>query len=592
MNFKNIAKKWGKIAMCGVTLLGATGGMLAANNITNNVMVAKAASSITTYTLVDSSGKAIGDKGLTTEGNLYYAKFTVSEYDSNYCVNYQVSEKTTITQGQSFELNVTNENFTGDNPGHFWYIYSTSSQFFEFADYFASVKWDTGGSPLYGSGNFYDWLNGTQYSSLANQMMMVGRPYNTSYSLSAAVVNLDDKAPALETQVFLSNVDNPISLEYILSQVKFVDEVDGNMTVTASDVTSDNYSSNKNKVGKWQIVVSKTDKAGNTGTGTIEVWVQDKTGPIITGQSTFTSNMSSPLTEAYIRSQLTATDNVDGNVEIQLVKDNFTGNEHVVGSKTIIYRATDAEGNVSADYTITVTCVDNIKPTITGESNYTTGYKNVINESIIKGALTLDDNLTSNLTLEEISNNYRGNESIPGTYQIKYRTTDAVGNISEVFTVTITVTDEIPPVFYVSGKFIGISQANTLTHQELVNLLIYMEGLIEEEGAAVNLLSFGGYETEAVNAPGVYTLSYRTRTADGVESEVKTATIKVLGEVDEEENPTDVEEEKEQWYKTAWNWVKEHATYFYIGLGIVFVAIIGALSFGKKDKKYKGRRRR
>lgn len=584
MNFKNIAKKWGKIAMCGVTLLGATGGMLAANNITNNAMVAKAASSITTYTLVDSTGKVLGDKNLTTEGNLYYAKFTVSSYDSNDRVNYQVSEKTTITQGQSFELNVKNENFTGDNPGYFWYIFSTSSNFFEFADYFASVKFDSW-QPLYGFSDFYTWLSGTQYSSLASQMMMVGRCNNTSYSLNAAVVNIDETAPVFETQVFLTDVDNPTSLEYILSQVKFVDEVDGNMTVTSSDVTSDNYSSNKNKVGKWQIVVSKTDKAGNTGTGTIEVWVQDKAGPIITGQSTFTSNMSSPLTEAYIRSQLTATDNVDGNVEIELVKDNFTGNEHVVGSKTIIYRATDTVGNVSADYTITVTCVDNIKPTITGESNYTTGYMNVINESVIKGALTLNDNLTSNLTLEEISNNYKGNESIPGTYQIKYRTTDAVGNISEVFTVTITVTDEIPPVFYVSGKFIGISQANTLTHQELVNLLIYMEGLIEEEGAAVSLLSFGGYSTEAVNAPGVYTLSYRTRTADGIESDVKTATIKVLGEI-EEKPSEDLGEEvnEEKWYKNAWNWVKDHATYFYVGIGALIVGIAAAFGFKKKDK--------
>ena len=77
-----------------------------------------------------------------------------------------------------------------------------------------------------------------------------------------------------------------------------------------------------------------------------------------------------------------------------------------------------------------------------------------------------------------------------------------------------------------------------------------MEGLIDEEGAAVSLLSFGGYETETVNAPGVYTLSYRTRTADGVESEVKTATIKVLGEI-EETPDVDQVEEKGFWEKVG-----------------------------------------
>lgn len=380
----------------------------------------------------------------------------------------------------------------------------------------------------------------------------------------------DVMAPALETQVFFTNVDSPMSLEYILSQVKFVDEVDGDITPV---VVQDNYSSNKNRVGKWTIQVKATDKAGNTGTGTIEVRVQDKTAPIISGKTTYTSNMSSPITREYIESQLSVSDNVDSNVSLTLVSDGFTGKENVSGNKTIVYRATDSAGNTSKDYTITINCVDDIKPTITGESNYTTSYKVALDINNIKSALTLKDNLTTNLSLEEVSNNYRGNESIPGTYHIVYRTTDGVGNISDPFTITIVVDDKIPPVFYTSGLFIGISQANTLTHEEIIDVLLNMEEIFNGS-TSVALLDLGGYDVAGVNSPGVYTLSYRLVAEDGVESEVKTATINVLGEEEIKENDEKVQIEqrvKNLWGKIGdfinnlWKWIVK-----YLGFGFIW----------------------
>ena len=549
------SKKFGKIAMCGVTLLGATGGIMAVNNVAGNVMNVQAAS-ITTYSLVNSSGTVLGDKSLTTEGNLYYAKFTVSEYDDNGYVNYQVSEKTTVTQGQNITKTFT-ERFQGDTPDDCTYIFSTNSNFFEFADYFASQKIDPGSTTMYGASDLYNYIKTTPYSYMISEMMTAARSSSISYTLSSAVVNTDETAPALETQVFLTDVDNPIALEDILKEVHFVDGVDG---VIEETVVSDNYTPNKNRVGEWAVQVKATDAAGNTGTGTIIVRVLDKTGPIITGQTTFTSNMSSPLTIENILSKLTATDNVDGNISdnIEIVSNGFTGNENIVGNKSIVVRVRDSAGNVSVDTTLKVNCVDDVKPVISikdGYSDsYTTSYENKMDINTILESIVVTDNIDSNLSYEIIENKYEGNDTIPNTYTIKLRATDTAGNISEIKTITITVTDEIPPVFFVSGKFIGISQANTLTHQELVNLLIYMEGLIAEEGAAVNLLSFGGYETDAVNTPGVYTLSYKTRTADGVESEVKTATIKVLGET--ENSSSAGEREEKGFFEKLWDGIK------------------------------------
>ncbi len=381
----------------------------------------------------------------------------------------------------------------------------------------------------------------------------------------------DKKAPALETKVFMTNVDNPVTIDYILSNTKFVDEVDGDL---APVLVTDNYTPNKNKLGKWTVDVKATDKAGNTGTGTIEVWVLDKTAPIINGTSVFTSNMSDPLTIEKILKFISVTDNVDTGLTPTIVSDGFTTHEQEKGEKIITLKATDSSGNESAIFTIKVNVVDDIKPTITGTNSYTTSYKNSIDLSTIEGALTINDNVDSGLTLEKIADNYTGNQSIPGTYTISYRTTDKSGNISETFNVTIEVTDKIPPVFYTNGKFIGISQANGLTHQELVNVLIYMEGLYANDTAEVNVLSFGGYEVGAVNLPGEYTLSYKVRTADG-ESEVKTATIKVLGEKQTEEDP-DADSKKDiEEVKTTFKNILKRIGNFFVNLGKWIVKYIG-----------------
>ena len=573
---KRVSKKIGKGIMCATLLTSVTGGIVAAKSIVGNTVQVFAAGA-NTYKLVDSNGNQVSNRVL--EGDrLYYAKIQVNTSSNGFQYYYEMVES-----GEVIGLFSSPGDTFCDSKGDSFYVYSTNGYLANYASSLSDTDIDTSNAYSYEEVlRIFDIVK----SGFSEQVMLTtqGTQCSTSSYVVSSTSN-DSMAPALETQVFLTDVDSPVSLEYVLSQVKFFDEVDGNITVTMDNVTTDNYSANKNNVGKYTVVVSATDRAGNTGTGTIEIWVQDKTGPIITGQSTFISNMSSPLTEEYIRSQLNATDNVDSDVEITLVEDNFSNNEYAVGTKTIIYRATDSAGNVSIDYTITVNCVDDIKPTIAGESSYTTSYKNSIDINTIKNALTLNDNISSELTLELVSDNYTGNESIPGMYQIKYRTTDESGNISEVFTVTIEVNDKIPPVFYTSGLFIGISKANTLTHQEIVNLLLYMEGLAEE-GNGVNVLSYGGYEVEATNAPGTYTLTYRTITSEGVESEVKEAKEDI-------ENGDVVEnDENDKWYVKTCRFVKENATYFYVGLGALVVGLAVALGFRKKDNYGKNRRRK
>lgn len=560
MKRKNI-KKWIAGMMLPVTALSAVGGVVATDYIVNTSSVVKAANSITTYSLVDTndSTKVKSNKSLVTDGNLYYAKFTNVLTDYQYA-NFIASEKTTVAQGQNINLTVSNDLIQGDFEGSSFYLFSTHEDFFKFADFLGTVNIDSFDVSMYGYMDFTSYISKTNYAYILDYLMMCkGNSTGQSYRLNASVVTTDETAPTMETQVFLTDIDNPMSLEYILSQVKFIDEVDGELTPT---LVTDNYSSNMDKVGKYTIVVTATDKAGNTGTGNIEVWVQDKTKPTITGKSTFTSNMSNSLSEASIRAELSANDNVDGNIsnKIQVVSDGFTGNENKKGTYTIKYKVVDNAGNESAVYSITVSVVDDVKPVINVKDGYsdtyTSSYKNTISLETIKSSLIATDNVDGEISVEMIEDKYSGASSIPGIYTISFRATDSAGNISEMKTITITVTDEIPPVFYASGLFIGVSQAQALSHQDIVNILIYMQDL-QNEGASVQMLS-NEYMVDTINEPGVYRMSYRIVRETGEVGEIQTAEIKVLGEkeVVENDDKTLIEQEAKNVFQKLWDVIK------------------------------------
>ena len=553
MKYKDIIKKFGKIALMGAVTLGAVGGTIASNYSRNTVSVSAASMIDNVITL--NADHYDEDEGIAVSESYDY-NYPIGEYIFKVFYNSSVVKDPAHTQikvstGAGWELGAVSATNGPDSVDGNVAIYKRK------ANKTFTRLWVTAYGPEFPDGHAFTKVDVT-------------------------IPDVDKTAPALETQVFMTNVDSPMTLEYILSQTKFVDEVDGDLTPV---VVTDNYTSNKNKLGKWTIEVKATDKAGNTGTGTIEVWVLDKTAPTINGTSVFTSNMSNPLTLESILSHITVTDNIDSGLTPTVVSNNFTEHEQEKGEKIITLKATDNSGNESAIFTIKVNVVDDIKPTIKGTNSYTTSYKTAIDLSTIEAALTITDNVDSGLTLEKIADNYTGNQSVPGTYTISYRTTDTAGNISETFNVTIEVNDKIPPVFYTNGKFIGISQANALSHQDLVNVLIYMEGLYADDTAEVQMLSFGGYEVGAVNSPGVYSLTYKVRTSAG-ESEVKEATIKVLGEEEVKENDEKVQTEErvnkvKDWFKNTWNKIKR----FMSNLG---KSIMKYVLFGWKwDKKGK-----
>lgn len=173
----------------------------------------------------------------------------------------------------------------------------------------------------------------------------------------------------------------------------------------------------------------------------------DNVAPVITGETHYITNVDNPVTEATIKSGLSAYDNKDGYLgssSFVKVSDTYTANKNKVGVWLLKYRVTDSSGNYS-EITINVNVKDIVKPTITGQSSYTVVYNQTQNLTTVKNNLTVTDNYYTGLTAEVVTDNYTANKNKVGAWTITYQATDGSGNKSNLYTVTINVIDNVKP---------------------------------------------------------------------------------------------------------------------------------------------------
>lgn len=303
---------------------------------------------------------------------------------------------------------------------------------------------------------------------------------------------------------YITNVNNPISLQSILSGVKAYDDNDGDLTDSII-VSSDNYSSNRYKVGVWKIVLSVSDSANNTTTFTIYVTVVDTEDPKITGTTSFKVKTTDNYSVSSFFDDIAIVDNYDGNIsdEIVVVNDGYTKNKNKAGTYTVTCYVEDSSNNrLDFSFTVVVEYVDEKAPVFSGKFTYEVNKTDVLSISTILANVTATDDLDGDVTKKiTIKNDYYSKApSRVGTFKIILSVTDNAGN-EALQEITITVKDNIPPVFYVDTKVITIDlKDNTLTVNDLVDTLIKTESLKENVSYYV---TYDNY-TENKNIPGEY----------------------------------------------------------------------------------------
>ena len=329
------------------------------------------------------------------------------------------------------------------------------------------------------------------------------------FEITGVFISLDDMPPIIATDdinaIIIAKVKENVSISAIQSKITAYDEVDGRIEVK---VFEDNYSSNYEILGTYTIIFSATDKSGNVAKLTINIKVVDATPPIITGQSSLSSYMSNPLNIDQIKDSLTISDNYDTNLKNIIIKeDNYSSNTQKEGTFTISFITYDNSNNESSPFIVSIRNIDDIAPTISGDSSYTVNVKSLLEVNTILDQLTITDNIDSSPTVEISSDTYTDSYYKVGIYQISVVAKDKNNNISSPFIINIITEDKDEPIFYISQKFIGINSSFEVPIEELITLVNELNNI--ESDKIIHTSIIENTYSENFSNPGTYTLKLK-----------------------------------------------------------------------------------
>ena len=206
-----------------------------------------------------------------------------------------------------------------------------------------------------------------------------------------------------------------------------VDLVDGAVAVSSDAPAS--Y-----PVGTTVVTWTATDAAGNTGSATQNVTVEDTTAPVVTAPAAVTAEAAGAETAVEIGSA-TAVDLVDGAVAVS----SDAPASYPVGTTVVTWTATDAAGN-TATATQNVTVEDTTAPVVTAPAAVTAEAAGAETAVEIGSATAVD------LVDGAVAVSSDAPASYPvGTTVVTWTATDAAGNTGSA-TQNVTVEDTTAPV--------------------------------------------------------------------------------------------------------------------------------------------------
>jgi uncharacterized repeat protein (TIGR01451 family) len=341
-----------------------------------------------------------------------------------------------------------------------------------------------------GSANATTWWSCLQcvpgmFASNAGSLTCSACP--TGLSSTTGAVSCADTTPPVVTLQGSGTIVVLLNTSFIDPGAKWVDVIDG------SGVANMSGSVNISVTGSYIITYTYTDAAGNTGnTVARTVIVTEGNMPVIS------LNDSPVLTlevlSSYMESGAVYSDTEDGTGIV--VNLSWTVNTWVVGTYTITYDYTDAQGNVAVQVSRIVHVVDTTKPVISlvGSGDITV----LIHNPHTDAGATATDNYDGNLTLN-IAMSGTVNTWVVGTYTITYDVTDAHSNVATQVTRTVHVVAGWLPTISLIGS--GVYSLPALVGY--IELGAMYSDLEDGSGAVSNVSWF-----VLTNTLGTYLITY------------------------------------------------------------------------------------
>jgi hypothetical protein len=198
-------------------------------------------------------------------------------------------------------------------------------------------------------------------------------------------------------------------------------------------------------IGTTAVTYTAMDAAGNIGSATFSVIVNDTQSPILTTPSDITVNVDAGTAGAVVTYLATATDNVPG---VTISYSTPPGALFSVGTTTVTAIATDVAGNMTAG-TFSVTVVDNEAPVLsapaTAAAGVTAGQSTGIVNFSASAVDVVDGAITPTFTSSPTAGLAPGSAFPIGVTTVAVRAEDQAGNIATQ-NVIVTVTDGEDPI--------------------------------------------------------------------------------------------------------------------------------------------------
>jgi hypothetical protein len=226
------------------------------------------------------------------------------------------------------------------------------------------------------------------------------------------------------------------------SGVSATDDVDGTLPVGCSATPGDTF-----PLGTTEVTCTATDRAGNAGSNSFTVTVEDTTGPQVDAPHDLIEEATSS-SGAVVTFATSANDLVDGSVPVSC--DPVSGSTFPLGHVTVTCSAIDAHGNPgTASFTVTVH--DTTAPALTVSQDLTSEATGPEGATVSYDAATATDVVDGPVT--PTCSPASGTVFALGETKVTCTATDASDNTAEK-SFTVTVADTTPPVVHTPANLV------------------------------------------------------------------------------------------------------------------------------------------
>lgn len=354
--------------------------------------------------------------------------------------------------------------------------------------------------------------------------------YFAEYDYESVVV---DEAPVISSNInYISNVDRPLSEDYILSTVTATDDTDTDVTIS---IDSTDYDATK--VGTYTMIIKATDDAGNYSIQELIIHVVDITAPVVSEVNPYGMS-NDKLVNIYDNQVLL--DIIDSNVAFsdnyyvnyndftfRLVNDYYSDDYTKAGTCNVEISITDGSGNETR-CTIPFVVYDVVKPVWVETEDVIewTNASQISREKILSYFTAEDESCIPTVSINDDHMEYFSgtNWKVARTYTFEIIAEDKAGN-QITKNLSLVVSDVTAPVITGNNEY-------TVSYNSKLEVSDIISKLTATDETAKNLTitaATDNYSNE-YSELGAHTIKFKT--SDGVnESALYTVTINVIDNI-------------------------------------------------------------